>query len=656
MATATLTLPDGKSATLTFPDDATPDEIKAKAMAAKAQYMAAHPKTVQLQQEMPDKPVVPTVAALTDDKETFREEVAEVGKGVLDIGSTVVTGAVGEIAGGIAGLAGILLPGEENQGTRWKDATASAITKDLWSDQANKWVAGTGEFIKKHGIDKAAAKAGNVSRDAILAVSGGNPVIATAIETGLRAIPEIALGWAPKASSVKTLLKIRKDRDVLKTRYNDMVKSAEKAGYKLSNDELPASVVRVAENLAPEKHAAANMDEVAESVKKAHKQMGEDINDLYETARAKKGTMASKPFNALASEMEQDFFKRGFDVAKMPTLQGVLADLKNPSRVLPPSAKPPKPKLNPFTGEPMPVKAKNPRTIELQTLDIIEQRISKAIKGKKRGDYTAEDAALLDLRTAMRQKLDEMFDADAVKGDPAAKEAWREARGASAKKKRLFNTDRTIRNMVQQDESPEQVYRWLMGASAMGAKKQSAATVTRLKEILGDNHPSLTLIRQAAVRDVVMPAFEDVPNFPKLIRNIDRLANDNATLVKELNIPMKELQMLKRAAHAATKTHKELELLNRGWFLKTVNRVVFGHQIARAGAVVQFAHRLTDSVFRTGALRKEELIRHMMDLDTTQPLVTPKGPLWTEIVVRGAAVDALDDREESFADQDTADE
>src|SRR5688572_29062389 len=129
-------MPDGSEAILEYPDGTPEAVVMQKAGVAKEQWMAAHPPVAEAREEQktPQNPdPVNTLGGLVMNAGKKFAKANLVGADIL---STAATGVAGQIGGGFAGLLGILLPGKEGQGVRWKEATESALSKDLWTKDA----------------------------------------------------------------------------------------------------------------------------------------------------------------------------------------------------------------------------------------------------------------------------------------------------------------------------------------------------------------------------------------------------------------------------------------------------------------------------------------------------------------------------------------
>lgn len=652
---ATITMPDGRTADIFGPEESTREDVMAKAAAVKEQWTAQNtatkiekPKAATPVQEKADKLGPEGPAELLASLNRFLGTgVSEPALAVADLGKTIISGALGEIGGGLAGIAGALLPGPENQATSWQNAVRGAITLDLYSEPGKKAAAAIERKLSKKWIPPiwrgrivsgknefliSPKEASEELDDVFEQMGAGSPLISSLLKAAVYGAPDAYLGRVPfKGTPALTTAKEIAARSAeLKSKVQEIESAAEKAGYKLSNDELPQSIVAVADGMAPERHAAASLDELAENVTLKKQEVKNAVDALYADARSRKAMVEIKPIQEVMKAKVEQLVNDGFDISQMPRVQARLKDFEN---------------LN-WTN-----KSGTAKTIDFNNVNILERRLTNELAGKRRGEFNAEDTAILRLRDGLRSHMDDIFNRGAITGDPQAVAAWKAAKDKASYLSR-FDSNKVIRDMVREDATPEQIYRWIVGASAMGAKKQSVQVIRELKELIGADNPSIMLIRNAVLRDTLMPAFADTPNFKKLIVNIDKLMLDNPSLAKELSIPLSDLAQMKAAAHAALKTRGPMpEWANRSWLIRSGASVLFGHQIARKGTIVRGAHKIMDTIFKTGVLTRKEIIDHLVKQDYNSPAVVPKSPLWADIMVRGALADlSTDDESETEFD------
>jgi hypothetical protein len=197
--------------------------------------------------------------------------------------------------------------------------------------------------------------------------------------------------------------------------------------------------------------------------------------------------------------------------------------------------------------------------------------------------------------------------------------------------------------MLLEDIDAEGAYRLVIGSSSMGAKPQATATIKRMKEILGEDHPALVNIRKAMIRDVVMPALGDKPNFGALGRNIDKLLKEHYTLVNEVGIDVPQLRKLRRAAHVANETVRLApEKFGAEYVNSVLASVAFGHGIARKGAFVRTVRKLLNRSMGVGLMSKGEIKRHLLDAEYNRPIRDysgPELPMWLAMTSSAQASD-----------------
>jgi hypothetical protein len=113
----------------------------------------------------------------------------------------MATGSAASALGGLAGLAGTILPGGQGQGSRWSEAVRNFLTYQPRTPQgrAASEVIGAPFALLERGADKAggAASAGT-----------GSPLVGTAVKTGIEALPMLfgLRGRAPVAATQPEVL------------------------------------------------------------------------------------------------------------------------------------------------------------------------------------------------------------------------------------------------------------------------------------------------------------------------------------------------------------------------------------------------------------------------------------------------------------------
>jgi len=230
-----------------------------------------------------------------------------------------------------------------------------------------------------------------------------------------------------------------------------------------------------------------------------------------------------------------------------------------------------------------------------------------------------------------------------VSGDPNAVKLWQDARGLARGHAQRFNADKNIRKMLMEDMTPEGAYRLVIGSSAMGAKPQAVATIKRMKDILGEDHPAMVNIRKAMIRDIVEPALGDKPNFGKLGINIDKLLKNHYSLVAETGVDVAQLRKLRRAAHVANETVRlNPEKFGAEYINSVVASVAFGHGIARKGAFVRTVRKLLNRTMGVGLMSKGDIKRHLLEAEYDRPIRDFSGPELTTWLAMTSSASAAD--------------
>jgi len=578
--------------------------------------------------------------------------------GAADTGMQLLSGALAQPVGGLAGL-GVALGAKAVGSDRAMELGAKA------NEKMNDWF--TWEPVTEAGkknqraiamLGEAAAPVMEKFSDVVEDMTSNpvtgerNPGLATVVHSSILAIPEVfgvKVGTGANAikmaglRDMKLAQRYQNNRRVaadLKKRRDVAAAEAERMGLKLTNYDVKDSVVQVAEGMAPDRHKAMDMEKMRESIVKSDAAAKAEINRLYEEARATRAFADVTPLQAAEHRATSVNIQRGFDVAEMPMYQKSMQEFRQLHETLP--------------GSTMAVQApgvKPPARIKsagLNNVDILEQRLSRRIDAAKGADgrLTPEGVALIRLRKEMRKALNEQFDNGLIRGDQTAIDKWKAARGADRIYKQTFKADRVIRNMlVTNNATAREVYSWVIGASANGMKPQAARTVTRLKEILGPDHQGIKDLRRAVLRDVMEPLFAETPNFKAAVRSIDRLLLDNREVAAALDIDVKELETLKRGAHAARFAKEIGPQVTQGEITKIATRMIWGHDIAKAGVKVNLARKIADWAVDTGVMTPEKLAAKMAEVGYDRPMVAYDSPEMKDILIYGAMADPASDFE-----------
>jgi len=174
-----------------------------------------------------------------------------------------------------------------------------------------------------------------------------------------------------------------------------------------------------------------------------------------------------------------------------------------------------------------------------------------------------------------------------IRGDLAGVRAWDNAR--------LFNAgiaDKAIVKLIESESTPEDFLSYIIGASASGSKKHAGATVRRMKEVLGPDHPAIKGMRSDLIYEIVMPVLKRNATRKDLgafVNNYDNLILKNKSLVNELGLELNDMKILYHSAKVA----KDIPAWKAAYGITDITRaasqIFVGHEIAKAGLRVRFA-------------------------------------------------------------------
>ncbi|MEX0319016.1 MAG: hypothetical protein AB3N21_13745 [Ruegeria sp.] len=113
------------------------------------------------------------------------------------------------------------------------------------------------------------------------------------------------------------------------------------------------------------------------------------------------------------------------------------------------------------------------------------------------------------------QWVDDVVEARLFDGDGAGFDALKKARGLwqaySAKYRGKDAGSKFIQDMISEDASPDQVMRWMFGASKLGSGRMNAKLAVKLRDTLGKGSDEWNMVRQAAFRQLTQKPGTEVP-------------------------------------------------------------------------------------------------------------------------------------------------
>lgn len=519
-------------------------------------------------------------------------------KGAAEVLATLGSGAVIEPIAGLAGLAqGVRSAGEPDVTGKMADRVR-ALQEYVYSPRSEIGRAILSALsVPFEGLGRVAESAGRGAQDI-----GGGAVGGAAAETAVNMLPAL-LG----ARGIRPALA---ERGVARQALADMESGAARQGIDVNasgtiqRQQLADAGVRGTGGQAGQGEPFVDIRQrilEQQALEKA------GVDEKFTQARATNAAIPAQEARALPSRVRGVIQENGFDVESMPILSRRLSELDRLEKLPEGSA------------------------VKLSAIDAYRRRL-----GRNRAAATdpSQNLALDTIRREMDGFMDEAFDSDMIRGDPKALQAWKDARSAFSSYKARFKDDKLIRKFAEQEATPEEMRRWVFGASSVGAKAEAARAVKSIGGIVGKDSPQFTALRQDALFDIMEPLLKPEPSLQAFAKNYDRLVRTNPSLVKELFPDSgKGLRELRVIAAAVERRAPDVSMVD-------INRMgavaLFGHGISRAALKVNLASAAISRMRKAGAKsEKRKIMGEVLGYDPDAPIL-PK-----RLVPLGAAGPAV---------------
>lgn len=531
--------------------------------------------------------------------------------------SAVVSGA-GEAVAGLTGLGTLILTGSNDKAVEAIETVRDALSWDPMTD---------GRTTIENAIAEPLTKVSQALDDFSMWAGGGNPLAATAVRTTVEGLPSI-LGLK-KMRIGKRSYEDAKFQNAFRKKRKELEAEAERMGISFDNDQIRQSVLNQVGQRVGITTRGEGLDELQRSVRAANIREKNIVKQKYQAARNKRALIETDGLEALGNSLVGELSDSNFPLRNMSKTMEFIDQLRASKATIPGLLDEMQPKLPAGTKI---------GAIRLKDLDGFRQQVTRELR---RAD-PVEAEGLHRIVAGIDRYVDHEFNRRAIRGDATARQAWLDARETHARYKENFHEDKVIRQLVEADATPEEIGRWLIGARAMAGNKHAAQTLDRLKQILGPNE--LEAVKQSVMWDTLNPVLGEIPspaNFKSVVRNIDQLLSQNKSLVDSLGISVKDMQMVRRAAHAASFAKDLPQWLNGGFFSMAAARLFFGHGIAKAGLIVRTTNMITNSLFGIGKLTHKQLLKHFAELDLDKPIVPHKTPEWGAVLAQGYMAEQL---------------
>lgn len=270
--------------------------------------------------------------------------------------------------------------------------------------------------------------------------------------------------------------------------------------------------------------------------------------------------------------------------------------------------------------------------VELNDISKFRRKLSAA----EIGNNAEVSAAASVMKKGIDDWMTAQFDADMMSGSADAIAKWKNANSAYKEYSNIFKENKAMEMIFSREATPEAVHKWIFGASAVGAKAESALVAKRLNQVLGKNSAEMQTLRNSAAFDMVYPLLRD--NFdPKGIssfrRNYVDFVKKNDSLAKELFSAdqLKSFDTLSKIISSAKNLDLELpSLINNIDRTLAIALLPTAQPLAKGQAIINIAMNGIKRIksLATGANRKaaKDFYSNLLGFDVGQPLVRKRTP------------------------------
>lgn len=510
-------------------------------------------------------------------------------KGTADVGLSLATTAASSAAGGFSAALAWPFVGTD-KARSLLDASIDLGTYTPKSE-AGRAVA-EGISVPMEAVD-------NAAKEVSYRLAMGNPELATAIYTGLNAIP-----FERGATALR-------GRFAQGKMVKDLQNFYQARGIDLGSEDLTSAMQRWAQKDFADvpRERGASMQKLPQDIRERSDAMQTRISNTDAAVRNSEGSLAmtgiQRATQGIVKHIVENFPE---SVAQSDGVTSALQELNALERVE-------------LANRKKPNAAGNYRP--LQHLNRVRSRIN-------------ETAMNANAKTAILSGLDNFINGqiekDLVRGDSALKGNTQLAAELRARYKRQFETDNVILRMATgQDASPEVFRKYILGLSESGFKTEAADVVRRLKEIFGEDAPQINAIRLEFLSDAIEPlrgVNGGKPDVDAFIAHHENVTRNNPSLIRELSPYMhRELDQMYRLAVQHRNTGGRVPFTINP--IRMGTRIIFGHSIARHGAAQQTIATLVERFFgRSESKVRRELTESILREQSGDPNFKLDAPMF----------------------------
>jgi hypothetical protein len=556
-------------------------------------------RNIGLDPRVPNQPVLDEVATMAE-HDPYRATV--------DTMATLGTGVVAMPVAGLAGIVGTaagMKPGGESpneKANRYLQNTAGVLTHDP---------ATLGAQLLFNQQNEVAEKITTMARD----YNFENPILATIVET---AIGAATMGRTGQALNTSRLLA----RDAKKA-VDDM---AARLGIDIGTKNMREQAGDAAAARTVE-YRGENMAAVQDKLRAEYASAKAKTQAAYDAAGETRAAMRVQSVEEFSKGVQLRLHEQGYDLSQMPALRSVIEDTEK--------IYDPRSELYTSLGIP------EGMTIDITNLGARLKHI-ETLRRRTNKEYAtnpAQEKAMGVFRRALDNKIKQDFDKDMILGDPAAVQAWKDARLTREMQGELFDDHDVIMRLVEREATSVEMRQWVMGASTISGRAGSGAVINQLKRILGENSPEFRGLKEEYRYDIMEPLLQRTPDFGKFLKNYERANTKNHDLVEALKpYDTDNMEELVRVIKAAEETGADPNLsLNMN---RIISQAFFGHEIAQAAMRRSLAEAVIARLRGTAAGGKRKMYQELMRYDPNTAMI-PKNSLAFAAIVSGHMSDVF---------------
>lgn len=527
--------------------------------------------------------------------------------GLVDLGVTLGTAAFAEPFAGWAGIIDLVRGEGLDNATHSVDAVRDFITVGPQST-------GGREAFKS--IAPAMMKLDNAMLDISQFVGRDNELASTAIYTALLGGLTLVGVKRIQTGALRVSAKMR-----------EMQKIADRLGLDVTSQGLTESIFEAAARMTPAE-ASLQAAPLRTALLRAHARKQKALDKLRESANADGAFLKARDVKSFAGGQFASLKRQGFDLTEMPVLQKQMRrlfqiDKKDPA-------------FNRLRTKEGLVEAAD--VISLDNVQSVRNSMQQILEA--RAKVTNNTARVFRENKALQQTVNNIDEflanglhRDLIAGDAASIKRWQKFHRANSKFNNQFNVDRTIRQLMDLEASPATLNQWLLGATAVGAKKQASMTMQRITKILGKDHPAVEGIRQEFLYMVAEPLIAAEPNLRMFIRNYDKIVRRNGDLVRSMGLRTSEMEPLLAAAKVAVSLPpKGLIKHMLGNWETAFARYFVGHSIAKAGVRVSLGRTALHVLFGRDQIKQKKLMALLAEAQFGGPVIVRNGGAASRVI------------------------